>query len=423
MSELQGAPVPSGPELRCAAVYRSVANACEKLAASGGDDSAVDGVRAAAEGIRNIDGVLDFRAVPALALQVSRLNEIAMQRVAAAAEKRDPRSIARLLEVAGALEEVFLVLHSVNTGFGYARAFASLEDTGRRTTARLPDFIVVGPPRTATTWLHHAMFGHVNLPFGIKETDFFATKYDLGLYWYGAHFARGRDERKTAEMAPTYFDNPEATERIYRDLPGCRIVCTLRDPVARIYSHYRIIRREGWSGGADFEHTLEMHRGGEYPGKLFWSSRYATHVERWQSRFGRENVLVAFHEDLVSDPQAYIDRICEFTGVERFTLPDSHDRPGRRNLFERAPSNHELAVYARKLYSAMRRRRLYGVMRLLGRFLNFCMGDGLEFEPMSRVTESRLRWEMLGEIERLEDLTRRDLSAWKNPARAAATAP
>ncbi len=53
---------------------------------------------------------------------------------------------------------------------------------------RLPDFIAVGPPRTATTWLDQVMRGHVGLPAGVKETQFFIFRYSQGIEWYAAHF-------------------------------------------------------------------------------------------------------------------------------------------------------------------------------------------------------------------------------------------
>ena len=53
---------------------------------------------------------------------------------------------------------------------------------------RLPDFIAVGPPRTGTTWLDRVLRGHVGLPAGVKETQFFIWRYSLGIEWYAAHF-------------------------------------------------------------------------------------------------------------------------------------------------------------------------------------------------------------------------------------------
>src|SRR5271170_6528478 len=59
----------------------------------------------------------------------------------------------------------------------------------------LPSFIVVGPPRTGTTWLHEVLTDHVNLPGPTKETRFFDLHFDRGLNWYLDHFPRAHEGR------------------------------------------------------------------------------------------------------------------------------------------------------------------------------------------------------------------------------------
>jgi len=98
---------------------------------------------------------------------------------------------------------------------------------------RLPDFVGVGPGRTGTTWLHEVLKGHVNLPAGIKETDFFTTNYNKGIEWYADHFRDADRIRPTGEINP-YFGFPEAAERIAIHIPRCKIICTFRNPVERI---------------------------------------------------------------------------------------------------------------------------------------------------------------------------------------------
>src|SRR6202167_2725285 len=106
---------------------------------------------------------------------------------------------------------------------------------------RLPDFIGVGPGRTGTTSLHEVLKGRVNLPAGIKETDFFTTNYHKGIEWYAHHFRDADRTRPVGEVNP-YFGFPEAAERIATHIPRCRIICSFRNPVERIYSAYKLWR-------------------------------------------------------------------------------------------------------------------------------------------------------------------------------------
>ncbi len=87
---------------------------------------------------------------------------------------------------------------------------------------RLPEIIGAGPGRTGTTWLHRVLEGRVDLPYGVKETQFFNTFYDKGIDWYAHHFRYATGDRKIAEICP-YFFHPLAPDRIKAHIPNCRI--------------------------------------------------------------------------------------------------------------------------------------------------------------------------------------------------------
>ncbi len=108
--------------------------------------------------------------------------------------------------------------------------------TARR-PLKLPEFIGIGPPRTGTTWLHAALEEVVWLPCDVKETKFFSTRYHKGIEWYASHFNHADDSRPIGEVCP-YFGTTETIEHVAAHIPRCKIICTLRDPVARAYSHY-----------------------------------------------------------------------------------------------------------------------------------------------------------------------------------------
>src|SRR5580704_8422377 len=106
--------------------------------------------------------------------------------------------------------------------------------------SRLPDFFAVGPQRTGTTWLHEVMKPHLGLPRGIKETDFFLKNYSRGMRWYLECFEGYPPGLHLGEVDPNYFGEDIARERIAKDVPNAKIVVTLRDPVDRAYSSYRV---------------------------------------------------------------------------------------------------------------------------------------------------------------------------------------
>ncbi len=282
---------------------------------------------------------------------------------------------------------------------------------------RLPDFIAVGPQRTGTTWLHQALGGHVGLP-SIKETDFFSKHYDKGLEWYHEFFRNCAAELPLAEIDPNYFGIRDACDRIAQHIPKCKIVVTLRDPVERAYSSYRIMRRDAWTR-VGFEETVARNN------VIRESSRYAFHLKNWWNHFGRERVLVLMYEDLAADPQAFLDRICAFVGVANISVAGKPFATERVNTVTHAPRSRRLAQNARNARDWMRVRRWHRAIDLLDKagVWRYCFGGGEEFPPLDPEVGARLREHYRPEIEALEKLLGRDLSTWKGVGTPGAPAP
>ena len=272
----------------------------------------------------------------------------------------------------------------------------------------LPDFIGIGPGRTGTTWLHRALEPRVDLPRGIKETGFFAARFAKGIDWYAAHFRYATGIRKIAEVSP-YFNRPRARERIKEILPNCKFICTLREPAEHAYSVYKLMRHYVWTR-TDLETTLETRP------HLDEANRYAENLRGWFELFGRENVLVTKYDDLRANPQAYLDRVCDFAEIERITLAEDARLRDDINAFSRAPRNRHLAQNARHVLFFLRDKSAYRTANLLDRMgvWRYCFGRGDPFPPLTPEQRQKLIARWLPEIEQVETLLDWDLSAWKS---------
>ncbi|HEY9158432.1 sulfotransferase [Candidatus Binatus sp.] len=277
----------------------------------------------------------------------------------------------------------------------------------RARPSRLPDFIAVGPPRTATTWLYEVLKGHVGLPLEKKETDFFSKHYDKGIDWYADYFRHCPPAMKIAEVCATYFASPQAPERIARHLPECRIICTFRDPVSRAYSFYRLLRRNAWTK-LSFEEAAAKHR------ETREQNRYGFHLARWQRQFSADHVLVGLLDDLEADAQAFVDRVTAFVGIDQIVIPPARAFE-RVHTVETAPPSRRLVRTARNITTWMNSRRMHRTARwlrksALGRFV---YEGGRPYEPLAPEVEARIRELYRPEVEEFEALIGRDLSAWK----------
>ena len=282
---------------------------------------------------------------------------------------------------------------------------------------RLPDVIGVGPGRTGTTWLHEVLIGRVNLPAGIKETDFFTTNYYKGIDWYAHHFRRADSQRPVIEINP-YFGFREAAERIAMHIPRCKIICTFRNPVERIYSEYKLWRH----------YTLTKFPIDEFLVKVpqvIEVTRYATHLPDWRARFGDDRVLVCLNDDLRSDPQAYLDRVCDFIGIEKYPVPAAAAAGEKINSINDLPRFPRFARKMRKFMYWLEEKQAYALSNFLDRsgFWKFSFGGGAQFPPLDPATEAHLHDLMRPEIDGLEHILGRDLSMWKESSHSEKTPP
>ena len=251
----------------------------------------------------------------------------------------------------------------------------------------------------------------VDLPYGVKETQFFSNYYDRGIDWYARHFRYATGTRPVAEICPTYFFKTEALERIKIHLPNCRIIATLRDPVERVYSVYKMVRHFAFVRSGTFDEVLAVQP------QLGGGNRYAFHLKAWFQTFGRENVLVTMYDELRAHPQSYLDRVTDFMGVERIALSARPEIGDNVYSFARAPKSRRLARRATTVMYWLNAHQAYGVVNLLGAkgIWDFCHGRGELFSPLTPEQEMRLRRRYLPEVEAVEELLRIDLSAWKKP--------
>lgn len=276
---------------------------------------------------------------------------------------------------------------------------------------RLPTFVHVGPPRTGTTWLHEVLAGHVGLP-SEKETRFFDARYDRGIEWYCSLFGDYPADVPAGEMGPTYFSNAIARERIKRHIPDCKIIITFREPAARLYSMYKLIR----SGSHPAEDTFDKYWRFQVDCGADLCS-YATQLKRWQAAFGKSRVLVRFYEDLSSDPQSYLDAICDFIGARRIALDSGTS--GRAKVYSAPTAAHSNTI-GRRTFAAVTWASRHGARPLiaLGRrtALWKLMRDKFvdDFQPLDEESAEGIRAMMLPETEELERITGRDLSGWKS---------
>lgn len=246
------------------------------------------------------------------------------------------------------------------------------------------------------------------MPTRAKETRFFDTHFERGISWYQAHYRNWDGNRPMGEIAPTYFASATARERIAELNPQAKVICIFRNPVERILSLYRLKRAYGmirWN----LEEAIVRDP------ELMQSSKYATNLREWQKKLGADHVLATFYDDLRENPQSYIDVFADFIGIPRFALSRRDIRHVHASKSMTHPRNYYWTRSATTIADWCKAWRLHTIVAqvkkspLLGLFL----GGGREFSDLSQELSRSIYERCRSEIEDLEVLLKRDLSAWK----------
>jgi hypothetical protein len=113
---------------------------------------------------------------------------------------------------------------------------------------RPPDFVVIGAAKSGTTALYHQLRHHHGLYLPpSKEAPFF-TKDDVYRRGWEAHlaepFTAAPPDLLWGTVTPRYRDLG-IPARMHEAMPDARLIALLREPVARVYSKYRLLVRRG----------------------------------------------------------------------------------------------------------------------------------------------------------------------------------
>lgn len=197
--------------------------------------------------------------------------------------------------------------------------------------ARLPNLLGIGAPKAATTWLAGVLAAHsdVFMP-AQKELNAFHYHDCYGhLRAYLNHFAEWRGEPIRCDFSVRYLASPRAMIRAKNLVPDAKLLVCLRNPVDQVQSHYWHLRRQNFHQAYPVRPMPGIFEALEQFSELLREpALYGKHIARWLDYFPRDQLFIVRQEDLRREPQAELDRLCQFLGI----APD-------RGLLARAAAN------------------------------------------------------------------------------------
>jgi hypothetical protein len=208
---------------------------------------------------------------------------------------------------------------------------------------RVPDFFIVGHPKSGTTALWSMLKSHPQIYMPENKEPYFladelrppaATPRTFGvtpatLEEYMALFAGASPEQLAGEASAPYLWSHTAAARIAEVRPEARIIAILREPASFLHSLHLQFVQIYMEPEKDLRRALALEEarreGHQLPAYAFWGPRgtlysdyvrYVEQLRRYRERFPAEQLLVLIYEDYRADNEAVVRRVERFLEVD-----------------------------------------------------------------------------------------------------------
>ena len=205
---------------------------------------------------------------------------------------------------------------------------------------RVPDFFVVGQPKSGTTALYEMLRRHpqIFMPAG-KEPWFFAEELHermpprpggtpQTLEQYTELFAPAAPDQRAGEATVMYLWSRTAAAAIADVQPHARIIAILREPASLLRSLHLQFLESHIEVESDFRRAIALEparrEGRDVPRYTYWPQallysdhvRYVEQLRRYRERFSQEQMLLLIYDEFRADNEAAVRSVLRFLGVD-----------------------------------------------------------------------------------------------------------
>jgi hypothetical protein len=285
------------------------------------------------------------------------------------------------------------------------------------------DFFCIGTAKSRSTWLTDCLNEHPEITLSkIKEPNFFVRNMSVfdakenqwfmkSWSWYASQYSHKTNGNILGDCSIHLIHNTATAPALLKQYyPEAKLIVILRDPVRRTYSQYWYEKRIMHVSNVPdtFEAAIENK-------ELLRRSRYYDLLKVWMDVFPEEHFHILLDFEVNSNPSAEINRLYSFLGVETDFFP-----PSLRDRKNVASKRHPLGVPIYRLINWIRFsgfEYIIDALKILriNRLVRYLVVRPAPYPAMELETEVRLREYYLSDVENLERLIGKNLSAWKKP--------
>ena len=313
-----------------------------------------------------------------------------------------------------------------------------MDESSNAMNKRMPDFLLVGAAKSATSSLYFYLDQHPQIKMAsVKESWFFSFYKNPPDYFspgilsnliseldeYLKLYDGATNDQILGDACPsylyTYDDTISNIRQLYSEeaLAKLKIIISLREPVSRAFSQYYTFKRKVEEPlsfeEAVLESTVKQRMQDnwnifyDYPG----FGLYSKQVEAFQQAFGKERVMVVLYDDIHDDMLAVCRSLFAFLGVDTDFVVDNK---AKHNSLAGEP---KLKWLVAGLLSKNKFKRMFSSLipkplRMI--ILYIIIKPLLKRKPLDNETRKKLSALFEQDILKLEKLIDRDLGNWRD---------
>lgn len=182
--------------------------------------------------------------------------------------------------------------------------------------------------KAGTTSLHSYLDAHPDVfVSAVKELNFFIANRNWvrGVDWYRSQFSAANEGQAIGEASPNYTKSPAfpgVPELMASVVPDARLIYVVREPVARIRSHFIHSARRGRDGRRFAAAAFDPH--------YVACSMYSMQLDCYLEHFNRDQILVVTSEALRDQRRATVARVLGHIGSDPAATPANIDQEFHR---------------------------------------------------------------------------------------------
>ena len=200
------------------------------------------------------------------------------------------------------------IIRNPKDKFDLSEAVDKVNRVKNRLKKRIPNLLIIGMPRCATTWLKFHLKRHPEISFSDGEPHFYSrTDYsesEIITYLYMIDTKR----RIVGEKTPEYCSMNRERLHILKELsPDIRVILMLRNPVERAISELKQMRLRKRGCKVNEQVGFLIKNSTKY--------NYMETVSKWEETLSPEQFMIINHDALGSNGERIINETIEFIGI------------------------------------------------------------------------------------------------------------